>query len=370
MAAGDFTASQLCDLTLKIDQIYADPRNNRELEPNVDATKAILENQRATFHELMLDGKRCVGVKAAFLKSCDTTVDDCTTPPEDCEISGVELESASIDLETDCLQTNLSVLDDQCADVFSADDKVAFGIAQRIALIEENLNNAIIAWLIANATANVYSDGCGTIDGETGVTCFDAATWAKGCNTCCDDTTGGCNIWAELDLIARFNEIKNPVILSGTPLFNQAFCSPHLNKNDNGKATQSILDQWNLYFDPRGVDTVAGEPTAFMIEPWNVAFWAKSGKDTEAMTPVNLLDQYNTHVWQRPSTRLFYRDGSTIKPVMFDIRYQRRSSVSTNTGDCRLGHHFNIKLNYGLGLGPNDCADGSGILQFGVCPAS
>lgn len=351
MAAGDFTLSEMPDVLIKIDELFADPRNKRELEHPLESAKSVLENQMVSFLPVMV-GNKCVGIKAAWLKSCNETVDTCAnTALADCDIGGVQIESDQKDFTVNnCLRNSFAVYDDQCKDKFDVAEKMAYAFAVKTLEIEKMLNNTIISYLSAQATANLYTGTYGSIVAtQTG---FDADQYVP-------------DLLAEMDITADFNDIRNPILLSGTLLKNAVYNAGFNNLNDDQKDQIAKFNAWNLYFDPRNIDTTQGEPTMFMFDAGSLAFFSKNEFDN--LAPMNMMDGSNTHVFRMPSRRLQYRDGNAMKPVTFDVYTQKKCTV-TASGVRRWGTHVEIILNFGLHVGPLDCNDGSGILEFVVNP--
>lgn len=351
MAAGDYSASALPDILLKIDELFADPRSARELQHPLESAKAVLENQMVRFIPTML-GDKCTGVNAAWLKSCADTSVGCDGDDllSDCEITGDELESDSKAFPDNfCYRDRFAVMDIDCKDKFEFDEKMAYGFATKTLQLEKNLNNAIITFLGANASANLYTNTLGTIQ-VGGETDYKPEQYVPE------------TLFADLDLTAIFNEINNPILLSGTLMRNAFYNAGFNNLNMDQKDQKAQFDAWNLYFDPRSVDSVAGEQAMYMFDAGAMAFWCKN--EFTNLAPNNQMDPANTHTFALPSRHLMYRDGNAMKKVMFDVYTQRKCVISN--GLRKWGTHVEIQLRGGLHLGPLDCNSGSGILEFGV----
>lgn len=349
MAAGDFTASTFADIILKQEALFADPRSTRELQYPIDSARALLENQMVSFPEI-LKGRQCPTVKAVFLKSCGSDPVDITdegTPIADCDITGNELESDSIELEAlKAYQWTFSVFDDQCADIYQWQDKMAYGLAVGRTKLEKEISENVVAFLQANAMNNLFTGTIGTIAGNQ--TNFTANLWTP-------------DLLADWHIATVFNQINNPVLLTGTNFMAQIYNAQFNFANTDQKDQRLKFDAWSWYADPRTVDAIAGQSSTFLFDAGAAAFWPKN----EYMSNVPVEIKADLYAYAMPS-RLQYRDGNTLKTVMLDVIVQRDCTVATvgHRDVRRPGWHVDIQVAWGLQLGPLDCAAGTGILEF------
>lgn len=356
MAAGDFNASVMANVILKQDQILADPRSKRELEYPLDSAMALLENQMVSFDKAtVLQTKECVQVKATFLKACrDNSVDltDEDNDLEDCDYSGDQIESDAITFEANKgYKEQFVVWDDKCNDTYTFEDKMAYALARAALNLEVRVSKNVIAFLQANSMVNRHTGTYGNINGL--VTEFPANQWTP-------------DLLAEFDTTMVFNEIKNPVLLTGTnyrnAIYNAAFNFANLDQKDQ----KLKFDAWKWYSDPRTVDVTAGAKTTFLFDAGAAAFWSKNEFQNRA--PIQQTGDQIT--FALPSRNLKYRDGNAMITPMFDV-YMKRDckTAAVAVGNRRkYGTFVDLYLTWGIQLGPADCQDGSGILQFVQVP--
>lgn len=352
MAAGSFTASAMATVVLKQEQLFADPRSNRELQYPLESAKALLENQLVRFDPAtVMLGRQCPTVKATFLKACrDNTVDltDSNNDITDCTFTGTQIESDNITIEANKgWKESFVVYDDQCTDTYTMEDKLAYAIAIGSLNVEKRISTDVISYLHANAMTNRYTNTTGTINGTT--TEFVAADWKP-------------DLLAEFDITAEFNEIRNPILLTGTNFKNAIYNAQFNFANMDQKDQKMKFDAWKWYFDARTVDSTVGAKATFLFDAGASAFWAKN--EFTNMTPMQL--DGDTIGFALPSKNLKYRDGNKMVTVMFDVYMKRTCKVATvgPVAKRRWGTFVEIHVTYGLQRGPEDCNNGSGILEF------
>jgi len=357
MAAGDFTASTMSTVLLKQEEMFADARSNRELQYPLDSAKSLLENQLVRFDKAtILKGKNCVQVKAAFLKACrDATVDmtDSENDEVDCTYDGAEIESDAVTFEANkAWREPFVVWDDECADMYTFEDKLAYALAIATLNLEKRISTDVIAFLHANAMANLYTDTYGSIVGVT--TEFPANEWTP-------------DLLAEFDITAEFAEIRNPILLTGTNFKNAIYNAQYNFANLDQKDQRLKFDAWRWYMDPRTVDSTVGAKATFLFDAGAVAFWAKN--EFTNLAPMQQTGDQAT--FALPSRNLKYRDGQSMVPVMFDVYMKRDCKIATvgPSGKRRYGTFVDVWATYGIQLGPEDCGNGTGILEFVNVPA-
>jgi hypothetical protein len=356
MAAGDFTASTMATVILKQEEMFADPRSNRELQYPLESAKALLENQLVRFDKAtVLKDRKCVQVKATFLKACRDNTEDLTDEENDladCEFDGEQIESDAVTFEANkAWRERFVVWDDDCNDTYTFEDKMAYALAVGTLNLEKRISTDVLAFLHASAMANRYTGTYGTIAGT--VTNFPANEWVP-------------DLLAEMDITATFNEIKNPILLTGTNFRNAIYNAQYNFANLDQKDQKLKFDAWRWYSDPRTVDSTIGAKATIMFDAGAAAFWAKN--EFTNLAPQTLAQ--DTIGFALPSRNLKYRDGNTMVDVMFDV-YMKRDCKIVQVGPRkvrRYGTFVEIMSTYGIQLGPEDCDGGSGVLEFVQVP--
>lgn len=356
MAAGDFTASAMPDIVVRATEMWADPRTKYELMPDTGSAKAVLSSQLAQFEPVMR-GAKCIGVSAAWLKSCVDTVTDLTSSAlTDCVLTGNEFESAKLTYAPTINSSyGFTVYDDECKDLYEWTEKMAFGILKSKAALRKDLNSKVLAFLFANRTQNLYTGTTGTIvTAGSQHTEFDAAYWTP-------------DLIAEFDITRTFNQMSdNSYFISGTNLKNAQFNAMYNSANADQKDEILKLGHFPLYFDVRNVDAATSAKSTFMVDPSALAFFAWNQFSNTA--PENTLDPYNTHTYQDSDPEIMYRNGNSMVPLTYDVEMQRVCKRDSASAGIRHGHRWGWVVNYflrgGLILGPGDCAGGKGIIEF------
>lgn len=355
MAAGDFTASQLYDIKTRQETIFADPRSNRELKRPVGTVLAVAANQKVTWHPIM-KGRKCVGVQAVWLKKCADTVVDFSSSNAlvDCDISATEIESNSLTLSpTFKLRDSFVVWDDECKDLIEVNEKIAWASIRTKVALEEKLNQKTIAFLNANKMVNAFTPAAGSI----GV----AAGAPAGSQTRVDPAYWNEDIIAEFDLAAEFNELNSPYVINGTNLRSAFFNAAYNTLNSDEKDQKAKFQHFDMYFDSRVINGITTRKSTFIVDSGALGLWIQNENESEV--PVEWNDRKGMVAWRENSINLAYRDGSAVVPVAFDVYMYRDCKIAGN-GARRMGWFFEYNLRGGIAVGPPDCNDGTGILEY------
>ncbi len=361
MAAGDFSASQMPDIVRRIRELFDEPRSYRELQQPIESIKAIVENQRVNWGDPVTDGTKCIGVNGVFLRDCNDNTTSCAdeeTPTITCTVDGDEIESDGILYKPNgCIYETFSVYDDECKDILTFNEKMAFAMASKEMKILERLNKESIAFLLANTQDNTASNTGGTVvDGNT---YFDATDFSSP------------DILAEFAYIAAQLDVVNPIMLTGRNFYNMLYNANFEKLNDDQRDRWAKLQNWDWYFDIKNFDIVAQELATLMFDAGALGFYTVN--QFHNLAPMNILDSQNTHIYRYNSQKLSWRNGSGSVPAAFDVTMQRKCRVSGTAPlqQRRWGWAVEMKLTYGLHLGPTDCNGGTGIIKFvnGEAPA-
>jgi hypothetical protein len=350
MAQGDFSASYLGDILVKQQEMWANPRSLNQLNEYTETAQAILSNQMVRWLPIMENGRKCIGVKATWLKDCDDTVTDCSSGNNlsNCDISGHEIESDSkLYPENLCIRDSFKVMDDECKDQYEAQEKIAFAMIRSKQKIQKKLNTKIISFLDANITANLFTGTYGDIDGTE--TYFAPSYWTQ-------------DIIAEFDLTNVMNKIRTPIVLNGSNLRTAVFNAQFNQLNSDQKDQAAKFGHMKMYWDLLNIDTTVGSKATYLVDAGGVGFFNLNNYMNTAPEQTN--DNQNSVVWHETSPNLSYMNGNAEQPLKFDITMLRKCTV---IGSQRLwGYHYEVQLRGGLHLGPPGCggATDTGILKI------
>jgi|GEM_PF-4624373 len=349
MAAGTFTASVLPDVLIKINEMFSGERHTPELNKDIQTIQALAERQTARFDKLdvLLDHMDCRGAKVVFLKDCtNTAINLITDPITSCTLTGAETESESLTLANNLgYADSFSVKEEDCKDLFTIADKIAFLMASKMAAIEEKLNLACIAFLIANeqpvADPLTYTETGNIVNIPT-----DAWTPA---------------LLAEMAVMAKLSNLYSPFIISGSNLYVANFLADY--RSQSSPSVDAVLKSgpFDIIFDIKNIDTTVGANATFMVDPSSYAFWSTNQFQNTA--PQEFSKGSTLYVWKQRAPRLVYNNNGVLTPVFFDMSTQETCAVVSGTR--YVNRVFEIVFRGGLQLGPQVCsATDTGILQF------
>lgn len=351
MAAGSFSASLLGDIIRKQEEMWKNSRVNNNFDQPIETARVILANQQVAWDPIMNNARKCIGQKVVWLKQSDSTIGDGATAS--CTIAGTEIESDSKTYAPNLiLNREFKVLDDQCKDIFEVQDKIAYQMMWAKTLLLSAFNVKVIALLEANLMANVAPQS-GTYNATTKATYYTSGYWNQ-------------DLIAELNLSAIMNKINNPIILNGTNLYNAYFNSQYNVRNDNQKDQVAKFNHFNMYWDPRNIDSTVGAKATYVIDTGVLGFFNQNEYNT--LVPYWNEDDKNTFTWREDLPGLSYMDNGVMKNCAVDVRMQRRCAA--NGSNLAFGYYFDVIFRGGLVTAPLNVSTDKGILKFinGVDP--
>lgn len=349
MAAGTFTASELPDVIVKIQEMFNGERFTPELNKDIDTIMALATRQTARFDKLdvLLDHMDCRGSKVVFLKDCTSTVVDLiATPITSCTLTGGETESSSLTLANNlAYQDTFSVKAEDCKDAFTVEDKIAFLMASKMASMEEKLDLAGIAFLAANEQPAA-----------------DPLTYTETGNVLNVPEAGFVpELLADMAVIAKLSNLYSPFIISGSNLYIANFLADY--RSASSPSVDAVLKSgpFDIVFDIKNIDVTVGANATFLVDPSAYVFWSSNQYTNTA--PTEFGKGSTLYVWKQRAPRLMFNNNGVLTPVFFDMSMQETCTV---VGGTRyLTHTFEIVFRGGLQLAPQVCsATDTGILQF------
>lgn len=351
MAAGDFSASYLPDVLVRQEEVWADGRNTREVRHPEAALQGVLSRQMVNYDPI-LRGSECVGFKATWLKSANTTVVDNSDELSDlanCDITGAEIESVSTTYAPNIfLRHTFMVTDDECKDLFDAQTKIAYAMLNAKTQLKKTLSSKLIAFLNANASASKYTIALGGIHHTlTGtVQEIDPSLWTP-------------DLLAEFDLHAQWHELDNPYILTGSNFYKDFWLTPF--RSENSKTTHDVYPggPFDFIFDARNVDTVNATKRSYLIDAGSLGFFVKNYNAATAP------EEIKSDLWryQERDMSVTVMNGGQAIPLTYDVYMSRGCYIKG--GKARVpGWTFEVQLNGGMHVAPADLDGDNGILAF------
>jgi hypothetical protein len=350
MAAGDFSASTLPDVIIKINEMFSGVRHTPELNLPVETVKALAERQTVRFDkvDVLLDHMDCRGSKVVWLKDCSSTVVDLiATPLDSCTLTGAETESTYLSLANNLAYSDtFKVSEEDCADAFTAAEKIAYLMASKMASLENKINLAAIAFLTANEQAPADDLGY-TLDGN--IVNVPAANFTP-------------TLLADMAVIGELSNLYSPFIVSGKNFYTARFLADYKSVANDNVDRAMTAGPMDIVWDIKNIDTTVGANATFLVDPSAYAFW--SSNQFQNTTPQPRHQGSNVLVWKQRAPRLMFNNGGTLTPVYFDMEHQIACQVAP-AGTRTNVHVFSITFRGGLQLGPRVCVSGdTGILQF------
>lgn len=350
MAAGDFSASFLADIIQRQEEMWKNSRVNNVFDQPIETAKTLAMNQQVAWQPLMVDARSCVGHKVHWLKSSNNGVEDrMTTPKVSCDITGPELEADSkIYQPTFNIGDTFSVLESDCKGAYTPQEKIAYQMMWTKTKILTALNQKFIAFLEANLMVNaVDARQNGTWHAGTNATYYASNAW-------------NADLMAELNLAAILNKINSPLIINGTNFFNANFNSQFNKLNDNQKDQNAKFAHFNMYWDPRNIDTTVGAKATYVVDPGVIGFFNQNQYYTTA--PERRDDALNTHTWQEEVPQFQYMNNGQLTPLKVDVSMIRKCTMRGDLKDW--GWFFDVSCRGGLVSAPLNVSTDKGILKF------
>lgn len=356
MAAGDFSASSMPNVLIGIEEVFKGARHSQGIKKPVDAANAILSRQQVAWDVVysqtgMNNAQKCVGANVVWLKDCNDTVSDCSIA--DCDLDGPEMESDSQLYQPNlCGEISKKVKGAACKDYFEQERKIGMAIANMTLALDQEIQNVLEAFIIANPQANRYTNTYGTI-----------RTVPVDFTTFTEEEWGTAKIIAELVKTAELNDMNDVFAISGNLLYDSWFLSRFNECCDSDKNVfaSNVLD---MFWDLRNFDALnGGDQTLALVDSGAYGFFGVNAYTNSVPTP--FARGGDLFVWSQPSSRLMWNNNGTLTPVMYDFELQEKCVVS---GNIRYIDTV-IRATYraGLALAPPTCnADDTGILLFGV----
>ena len=268
----------------KAAQMWTDPIANIDLIGDVEAAKAVLENQQISMTELTGKKKRIVSLE--WLQKCDINTTACT---DDCTIDGEDADPICKEYEIECLRETKFKMPKRAyrERTIEMAEAFAFNMLQHKKALDEWLAQYIVTGILAAAGTNAYTGGVGTVAGA--LTTIPAASWND-------------SIWGYFNLVTRYNKFKSPYLLTGDNLYQLLFNRMHESMTEAGRAAMSKIGTIRkIYQDPENVEAVAPNHT-FLLHKTAVAFINKAWNPLGAANAVPEAGVYA--LWSEPSNNI------------------------------------------------------------------
>ena len=329
-AAGDFTASELLDIQLKAEEIWADGKFSDDMRAHADTAIIQLERQSAKFPE-MDNPATDRTVKVVWVKSCDETTSDLDRTTDTCSISGTEVETDSETYELNMGQKTTFKVNAEKArtNLYTPQELIAREMMKADKKLSEYLAKKLLLQYKTFAGPNIP-----VIDGTS--TPF---TWNAG-NTSSDIAAGSYNISIVANLVQQMilNNVDSGYYINRGSLF-QEWMNAGLNSgNLDGKGNDARRTQIDLNFDQWNFTKAGITEDMFLVSRNAVAMKTYTRYSD---TPQYVGGKIN-------QTR--YRIKSNILPdTYWDVIYELSCSGGADF------HTFQVMTQFGIWLNPTPC---------------
>jgi len=354
MAAGDFTASALDRAQIKLGDLFATPNISQTelLRGSALTARALLAKNRARTVE-RLEGNKCVGIKAWFVRPHSENGQGFATPTTCAVPCGDESETVSTNYDSVVLaEAQGKVSDNRCDNALEFGDELAVVQADMMSQLRYEFNNFIAIPTVAAAS-------------QANLDTFMEATWDGVTNTpritvpIADFNYAN---FSEFQTVAENNNFGEFFFISGRLLRSQEWFAM-LNKGNEGFRDQALaFAQQDIYFDTRDLDKKMTRKTLFAIDQNSFAFWNNT-RSTPTPTAQN-TDTGRKWAWVQADPIMTYNRNGQIVPVLYEFEMQE-----TCTGRDTLKFQQNSYCLYGRMIGglkfaPTGPNGEKGVLQF------
>lgn len=336
ITGGVFSETVLLNAQIKADLIWKDRIQNEDYVPDIDVLLALKRTQTAKITPI--EGKKDLSVEISWVNACD--VDDQACNP--CVYDTTELSTNMEEKELDiCREAGFKVNDaDFRNNLFDPEDIIAKGYLAADIALSEYLAGLCTPWL--NAVDGVNELGTmaqGTVVGNT--TQIAPEHWDA-------------NLFAYFVQVAQRNHLRNPSLISGNQLFQQAWIADKEYGNADGKGAAAKFGTFNLYNDLVNIDPI--NTPNYITYLVNRGAFALANKTYYGPGISKYMDRW---AWSMPS--------KFVPGISYDVEYVNECDTYTGSGPAAQTHYFKLTFNGGMFLNPRGCeADRTGVLSF-VC---
>ena len=292
----------------------------------------------------LADGRRCEGLDVSWLNVCDL---DVSTATVDCQLDGDELGAQKKTYVNNLtFHKSFKIPDSQCKDVHELEEKRALALLAIRASLDQELERRVVTFLEGNADdISDYTFAVGAIDGG------DPTNWEI------PTASLSADLFIDFEKIANDFNFVVPQVIDGNNFY-------ALLKKAVAKAggpgccnTDKLFDLLPLCANTKTVDQISEAKRTYIIDTTNVAYFnTVINKNT---TPIAKGDKDNTKVWSMPSLIMKWRNGNTLEPVMYDIKFQYQCVSGNDYQEVYHAEHRGAFI-----IGASNCNDRVGIIKI------
>jgi len=329
--AGVFTPTAIGASLIEESELVASSRMS-ELSQEIIAGQAILQHQDPNIITSGF-GQSCINASVYSLRSASLEKADTTIA---CAVGGTIKAGTEAQAITKAILTKPQgfIIDDiQCANEADFGKQKAYlGMKAKVGL-EVALSQALVAKAVTGIDTPIAGD-------------FETAGAVLGDAYQVTTANFDSDLLADIEWMAKARDLNQPIILNGRNFYNQhileQYASTGCCTND---AILNANQTFNVYWDAKNVDSIAGAGSTLVIDKNSLLFWSQPvysniGMDTAMTEGAEPADRYH---WVETLPRLQYFANGAMQPIYVDVRAER-SCVTDALGVPRSSWKFEYML--------------------------
>ena len=326
MANGEFTPSQLMELRLKAETSWTGTAFELSKTKNVEAAKAVLENQTARFSGFD-DPDKDRKVKVMWINSCGTEVEDCE---DNCALDEQELSTAMKEYEPDlCKKTGFAIDEEKLrTNEYNMEELIVAGTTDQLGKLDEWLAQTTLAKLKTFAGVNTYPAPW-TYDNPNKTTHIPNADW-------------GLKAIPHILNQMTLNNMGDTYFLNNGSLFIDFYNAMINEGNLDGKGNATIIKQLKMYFDQINFGKAGLTDDLFAIN-----------KNAVALKTVNRHHDVPRVIGGKVGQTRYTIKSPNLAGVKYDAYYEL--TCKTVGGKDHLFHTWRFVVNGLVALNPTGC---------------
>ena len=333
---GVFSETQLQLLRAKADEIMFDDRIKQQYMPQIGIIDGLRAVNTAQVNPKLSQIKTSDGrtkkydVEVIWDNACGIEAEDCTVCDNEGEKLSTNAQSYSLEF---CQEVKFTVDE---YDYVDNESDAMLAVAKGMLTADVKLVEAYAQYAVAVLTANRGVNQMGT--GSKGV--------VVGSDTYILPAYWDAKLMAYFMRVSMLNRFTNPVLLSGSNLFEEYLVVQKMIADANGKGDAAMLNALRIYFDLFNIDSVNS--------PDLVTYLVSQGATAMA-----------NRVYNPPTLETIGAAKRWVKNSMFIPEFKFDMYYDAECSNDLVQHNFKTKLTADLFVNPEGCeVNNTGILTF------
>jgi hypothetical protein len=332
MAAGDFTASNIAAIKLNLQNAWGNSQLSREMAPNVDAARAVIQNQSSNnVVQLVTDSSKDYDVNVYWIDPCTAATQACSSA---CDFTPAQLESKSQAYTlTLCREAEFAVSEDvEKSNYITTDQQITTGFQMKMRDIEEWVNTQVMLKINSFAGPNFYPTPW-TYDAADTTTEVPTADW-------------NAQMMANLVVQANRNKLTNaPYLLNDGSLAVDFLNRQWDSGNLDGKGDAARISALPIYYDWQAFAAAGLTDNMFMIDRSAIAYANKTDNPDTAR-----YVQGDVNMW------IYTMKSNYLPNTKFDVFHRLTCAWNATKNREYFVHAFKIRFKGDFLLNPKGCS--------------